>query len=85
MTILVKVWLLIGGFYRRASMYDDAKGAIDEAFNLVQKIETDVSTDTSVNVSVDHAGWGGGKSVSELWGDVFSEVSGPFEMHSVYR
>lgn len=73
--ILVKVWLLVSGFYRRASMYDDAKGGIEEAHKLVKKLEEDVSRDTTGQVSVDHPGWGGGKSVAELWGDVFSEVS----------
>lgn len=75
MAILVKVWLLVSGFYRRASMFEDAKGAIEEAEKLVKSVETDISRDSSGNVSIDHAGWGGDKSVGELWGDVFSEVS----------
>jgi hypothetical protein len=33
-----------------------------------------VSKDNTGNVSIDQAGWAGGKSVGELWGDVFSEV-----------
>jgi hypothetical protein len=73
-TILIKVWLLISGFYRRSSMNEDAKGAIEEAQKLVHSIETDVSKDSSGNVSMEHAGWAGGKSIGELWGDVFSEV-----------
>ena len=73
-SILVKVWLLVSGFYRRASMYDDAKGAIEEAQNLVRSVESDVSKDSNGNVSIKDAGWGGGKCVAELWGNVFSEV-----------
>jgi hypothetical protein len=73
--ILVKVWLLISGFYRRATMYEDAKGAVEEAHKLVQGLEADVSKDSTGNVSIDNAGWGGGKNVGQLWGDVFSEVS----------
>lgn len=73
--ILVKVWLLVSGFYRRASLCEDAKGGIEEAHKLVKKLEEDVSRDTTGHVSIDHPGWGGGKSVAELWGDVFSEVS----------
>jgi tetratricopeptide (TPR) repeat protein len=73
-TILVKVWLLIAGFYRRAAMYEDAKGAIEEAYKLVETMDTDVLKDTTGNVSISHPGWGGGKSVAELWGDIFSEV-----------
>jgi hypothetical protein len=55
-------------------MYEDAKGAVVEAQKLVQGVEADVLKDTTGNVSLDHPGWGGGKSVGELWGDVFSEV-----------
>ncbi|TVY26395.1 putative cargo-transport protein [Lachnellula hyalina] len=71
--ILVKVWLLVSGFYRRASMFDDAKGAIEEAQKLVEAMESEVTKVASGNVSIDNAGWGGGKSVGALWGDVFSE------------
>ncbi|ESZ96053.1 hypothetical protein SBOR_3530 [Sclerotinia borealis F-4128] len=70
---LVKVWLLIAGFYRRATMYEDAKGAIEEAHKLVYGLEIDVLNDPTGSASFDHPGWGGGKSVAELWGDVFSE------------
>ncbi|TVY68718.1 putative cargo-transport protein, partial [Lachnellula suecica] len=71
--ILVKVWLLISGFYRRAVLFEDARGAIEEAQKLVKSLESEVSRDASGSVSIDHAGWGGGKSVGELFGDVFSE------------
>ena len=73
-SILVNVWLLISGFYRRAKLYEDARGAIEEANSLVQSIETEILRDTSGNLSVDEAGWGGGKSVAKLWADVYSEV-----------
>jgi hypothetical protein len=55
-------------------MYEDAKGAIEEAHKLVQTLETDVLKDSTGIVSIDHAGWGGGKCVGELWGDVFAEA-----------
>ncbi|CAG8981845.1 hypothetical protein HYALB_00013654 [Hymenoscyphus albidus] len=71
--ILVKVWLLISGFYRRASMFEDSRGAIQEAQKLVEGVEEEVSRDTTGAVSLQYAGWGGGKSVGELWGDVFAE------------
>lgn len=72
--ILVKLWLLISGFYRRASMYDDARGAIEEAQKLVHSIEQEASKDTSGNASTSQSGWAGGKSIGALWGDVFAEV-----------
>ncbi|PBP16009.1 filamentation protein [Diplocarpon rosae] len=71
--ILVKVWILISGFYRRASFHDDAKGALEEADKLVQKAEAEVLADTTGNVSINNAGWVGGKHVQQLWGDVFAE------------
>ncbi|KAG9235388.1 hypothetical protein BJ875DRAFT_459237 [Amylocarpus encephaloides] len=72
-TILIRVWLLISGFYRRALMFEDAKGAVDEAEKLVQFLQEDISRDLNGNVTLQSLGWGGGKSVCELWGDVFSE------------
>jgi hypothetical protein len=73
-SILVKVWLLIAGFYRRAEMFEDSKGAVDEAYKLVEALEGDVSRNPSSGVSFANGGWGSGKSVEELWGDVLSEV-----------
>ena len=75
--ILIKVWLLISGFYRRAELYDDSKGAIDEAYKLAEGLELDVSRDMSGNVSIYDGGWGNLKCVEELWGDIWSEVSVP--------
>lgn len=83
--ILIQVWLMTAGFYRRAGMYDDAQAAVVEAHKLVQSLEADVSKNTTglqagsiqdvSTVSLKHAGWAGKKSVEELWGDVWSEVS----------
>lgn len=71
--ILVKVWLLISAFYRRAALYDDAKGAIEEAHKLVQSVDTEISSDKTGNLSTAHTGWGGSKSLKELWADVCVE------------
>jgi hypothetical protein len=73
--ILVKVWLLIAGFYRRAEMYGDAKGAIEEAHKLVKSVDTETSGENIGNLSASHAGWGGGKSAKGLWADICAEVS----------
>lgn len=72
--ILVNVWLLIAGFYRRAELYEDSKGATDEAYKLVKGLELDISSDITGNPSIYDKGWGSYKSVEELWGDVWSEV-----------
>lgn len=73
--ILVKVWLLIAGFYRRAELYEDAKLSIDAAYELVGGLEVDVLNNTSGTTSIDNPGWGIGKCVEELFADVCAEVS----------
>ncbi|KAI9779152.1 MAG: hypothetical protein M1839_007687 [Geoglossum umbratile] len=73
--VLIKVWLLIAGLYRRASMYDDAKEAIDEAVKLVDGLEMEISKDASSSKAFGDPGWEGGKSVEELRGDVSTEAS----------
>jgi len=75
---LVKLWLLVAGFYRRAGLYEDAKGAGEEAFKLVQGLEADILKDSGGVLSLDQRGWAGGKSVGELHADVFAEVSDLF-------
>lgn len=72
---LVRLWLLVAGFYRRATMLEDANGALEEARKLVEVLEANISKDESGEVSVSNSGWGGGKSVEELWADVWAEVS----------
>lgn len=73
--ILIKVWLMIAGFYRRAGMFEDAKGGITEAQKLVQVLEAEIGRDASGSLTLRDPGWAGKKSVEELWGDVYTEVS----------
>ena len=56
-------------------MFEDAKGAVSEALKLVETFEGDVAQETSSSRSFAERGWGGGKSVEELWADAFSAVS----------
>ncbi|KAH9900601.1 TPR-like protein [Xylariomycetidae sp. FL2044] len=72
--ILIKVWIMIGAFYRRSAMYSDAKGAVEEAKKLVDSLEFDVTKDTGGTLSVRNPGWGGKRCVEELWGDVLTEL-----------
>lgn len=74
-SLLVKIWLFVGGLYLRADMFDDAKGAFDEAFKLVEKFELEVAKEDSSARGFFFRGWGGGKGVDELWADVWAEVS----------
>ncbi|KFY27240.1 hypothetical protein V493_03623 [Pseudogymnoascus sp. VKM F-4281 (FW-2241)] len=71
--MLVRVWLLIAGFYRRAEQYEDAKVSIEAASELVEGLETDILRDDSGQLLVDTREWGVGKSVEELWADVLAE------------
>ncbi|MBH1945636.1 hypothetical protein I5L01_15575, partial [Erythrobacter sp. YJ-T3-07] len=71
---LIKVWLMIAAFYRRANMYRDSQGAVEEAKKLAGAMETDIARDASGSVALNHPGWGGKKSIEELWADVHTEV-----------
>lgn len=73
-TILIKVWLMIAAFYRRASIHGDSRGAVDEARKLVGVMEAHIAKDASGSTAINHPGWGGQKSVEELWADVHAEV-----------
>lgn len=74
-TLLVSIWIFISGLYSRAEMYDDAQEAINEAFKLVQTFEAEVAQESSTSRAFADRGWGGGKSIEELWADVFTMVS----------
>ena len=73
--ILVKVWLVIAGFYRRAGLLEDASKAIVEAQSAAQSLEADVINEASVALSVRQVGWGMEKSAEEVLADVWAEVS----------
>lgn len=73
-TILIKVWTMIAGFYRRANMLDECKAAVTEAQKLVQGLETEAARDPSGAGAMKSAVWAQKQSIEELWGDVFSEV-----------
>ncbi|KAI1282196.1 hypothetical protein F5Y07DRAFT_232503 [Xylaria sp. FL0933] len=73
-TILIKVWLMIASFYRRSKMYSDARDAIQEARNLADSLETEISKDTSGLVTQKNPGWGGKICLEELRGDVDAEM-----------
>ncbi|KAI8266183.1 putative cargo-transport protein ypp1 [Colletotrichum sp. SAR 10_98] len=72
--LLVKVWLMIAGFYRRAGMFEDSKGAISEAQKLVGILEAEVAKDPTGALSLKGDGWAEKKGVDELLGDVWAEL-----------
>ncbi|KAK4043227.1 hypothetical protein C8A01DRAFT_32716 [Parachaetomium inaequale] len=71
--ILVKVWLVIAGFYRRAGLLDDAAKAIAEAQRAAQSLEADVVNEASGGLSARQVGWGMEKSAEEVLADVWVE------------
>jgi hypothetical protein len=73
--VLIELWLFVAGMYRRSELDDDADDAIKEAEKLVALMEIDVGRISSSAKSFSNPGWGGAKSVDELWGDIWTEVS----------
>lgn len=71
--ILVKVWLLVAGLYRRASLFEDSMEACFEASKSASEIENLVAAQQSSADAFADPGWGGGRSSNEIWADVYSE------------
>ncbi|KAL5342938.1 hypothetical protein BJX70DRAFT_385807 [Aspergillus crustosus] len=71
--ILVKIWLLIAGMYRRASSFDDAAEAYEEASKHVKRIETLAAAQDASARSFRERGWATPKSSDELWADIYAE------------
>ena len=80
--LLQKIWIFIGSLYRRAKMLDDAQEAVDEAFKQVKNIEASVASRHSSAQAFDTHGWGGLKSVEELWADAYAERGNLFVARS---
>ncbi|KAH8727717.1 hypothetical protein GQ44DRAFT_702867 [Phaeosphaeriaceae sp. PMI808] len=71
-SLLIDIWIFISGLYSRAQMFQDAREAIGEALKLAETIELEVAQESSTARSLAEKGWGGGKSVEELWADAFT-------------
>jgi len=71
--ILVKIWLVIAGLYRRASLFDDAQEACEEASKQLNRIEALVAAQNASAKSFSSRGWGVTKSSEELWADLQAE------------
>jgi tetratricopeptide (TPR) repeat protein len=74
-SLLVSIWIFISGLYARAQMFQDAREALAEALKLVETFEAEVSAESHTAKALADKGWGGGKSVEELWADAFAAVS----------
>jgi tetratricopeptide (TPR) repeat protein len=71
--ILVKIWLLVAGLYRRAALFDDAAEACDEAAKHVSRVEGLCAAQDSSARSFRERGWGAPRSADELWADLLAE------------
>jgi tetratricopeptide (TPR) repeat protein len=74
-SLLVSIWIFISGLYTRAHVFNDAKEAAAEALKLIETSEDELSVEASTAKALAQKGWGGGKSVDELWADALSAVS----------
>lgn len=81
-SLLVEIWIFTSGLYTRAKAFEDAKEAIAEALKLVQTFEDELTLEFSTAKALADKGWGGGKSVEELWADAYTAVSS-FENHDL--
>lgn len=71
--LLIKLWLIIAGLYRRASLFDDAREACEEAAKQAARVESVTAAHESSARAFDRRGWGATKSSEELWADIYAE------------
>lgn len=74
-SLLVDIWIFTSRLYTRAQAFEDAKEAVAEALKLVDTFETELALEFSTAKALADKGWGGGKSVEELWADAYTAVS----------
>jgi tetratricopeptide (TPR) repeat protein len=73
LSVLIKIWLLIAGLYRRASLFEDAQEACEEAAKHVDRVEALVAAQESSARAFRSRGWAAAKSSDELWADLHTE------------
>jgi len=71
--LLIKLWLIIAGMYRRASLFEDAREACEEAAKQVARVESVAASYESSVRAFSKRGWSAAKSCDELWADVYAE------------
>ncbi|KAJ8117062.1 hypothetical protein OPT61_g1665 [Boeremia exigua] len=71
-SLLVDIWIFTSGLYARAQAFEDAKEAVAEALKLVETFENELALEFSTAKALADKGWGGGKSVEELWADTYT-------------
>lgn len=76
-SLLIKIWLFISKLYTACSLYSDADEAVEEARTLAEELELALSAEEASVKYMQNRGWGGGRSVEDLWADISAEVSCP--------
>ncbi|KAF2654221.1 hypothetical protein K491DRAFT_483969 [Lophiostoma macrostomum CBS 122681] len=71
-SLLSDIWIYISSLYTRAEMHEDARDAVDEARKLVDNFENDIAQESASSKVFADRGWGGGRSVEELWAHYFT-------------
>lgn len=71
--LLIKLWLIIAGLYRRASLFDDAREACEEAAKQTARVESVTAAHESSARALSKRGWSASKSSEELWADIYAE------------
>jgi tetratricopeptide (TPR) repeat protein len=74
LSVLVDLWLFVAGMYTRSELFEDAAEAVNEAAYLVSSFEMEISRLNASAKAYSDPAWGGGKSVDELWGDIWAQV-----------
>lgn len=76
-SVLVNAWLFSAQLYIRAETLDDAEDLITDALKLTESLELELaqSENGSNARRLFSRGWGSGKSIDELWADLWSTVS----------
>ena len=73
--LLNRIWLFVSALYRRGGNLEDSRQAMDEAFKQAKLVEASVAQPGPSSVKAfDEAGWGGMKSVEEIWADSYAEM-----------
>jgi cargo-transport protein YPP1 len=71
--LLSSIWVFIAALYRRAGLYEDSVGAIEEAYKLAENVEGLAAKTNSSVKEFEEPGWGGAPSVEKLWADANAE------------
>ena len=71
--ILIEIWLFLAGLYRRASLFEDAQEACEEAVAQANRVEALVASKESSARSFGSRGWAGRRSSEELRADIYAE------------